>query len=288
MVDFLKSMSPVNKMMFLPPECTYDKSISGYLEIPHPKGWVLPATLHSASPKPDYLVIFCHGNAMDLGQCDFLSGAITCSMQNVAVLSFDYSGYGLSGCKSFPSERSAKMDIQIVYDYVRFKLCWPASRIIIFGQSIGSGVATHGAWYASQRKDEIMGLFLLSGYTSIRQVAASFVGVVGYCIFNRFNNLDTLKKLNIPLLLAHGNVDEVIPFPMSQTMNQAYTGHSINHFYIAENRGHNDLQFKKDCAIPLMNWIRAIEEYRAEIQFVLPECPCTDAQPQEVNSCLIM
>lgn len=118
-----------------------------------------------------------------------------------------------------------------------------------------------------------MSLFLQSGYTSIRDVAVSFVGFFGHFILNRFNTRNALKTLNCPLLLMHGNIDEVIPYHMSETLHNSYTGNQIKYFHTANGRGHNDMSFDSDLAIPMSHIISEIEEYRTKENIIIPPPP---------------
>ena len=113
----------------------------------------------------------------------------------VNFLGFDYTGYGLASKSNSPSEKSAKKDMRMAYRFVRDKLKWPADRIILYGQSIGTGVACYGADYAREQGDNIMALILHSPYMSIRQLAEAIAGTLGKLIANRFNNLDLLENV---------------------------------------------------------------------------------------------
>lgn len=156
-MDYLKSFSndPVNWIMFMPPTPTYDINLHGMFWIPgvDKNQGTIPCVLHVPQISRDsneeipYLMIYCHGNAMDLGQCEFMN-TITNHL-GIYGISFDYNGYGLATQKKYkPSEYSASRDIQTVYHFVTNTLHWPPERIILYGQSIGSGIATFGAWKA--------------------------------------------------------------------------------------------------------------------------------------------
>ncbi len=80
-------------------------------------------------------VLFSHGNAVDLGAvllfCNELSRDLQCN-----VLAYDYSGYGRSA--GSPSVTSSLTDIRLCYDWL-LEQGIPPSKIVLFGQSVGSG-----------------------------------------------------------------------------------------------------------------------------------------------------
>ena len=254
MVDyFFKSYSYVNKIMFMPQPSTYDETKQNLIWIPksthtpHP----LPAVYVQVSD-PEYIVIYSHGNAMDIGFVEYIAADFSSLHANF--LGFEYTGYGIEQSGQTPSEYTAQRDMRAVYHFVREKLNWPADRIILYGQSIGSGVACYGANYAKERcGEDIMALILHSPYTSIRQLAAAIAGSVGNLIADRFNSHYLLqKKLTCPLLLAHGNNDQVIPFSMSEKLI-ADAQSPLKALHTAHRKGHNDMSTKQDLVIPFMN-----------------------------------
>merc|ERR1712137_28797 len=281
-MDFLKSFSkdPVNWMMFMPPPATYENDLPGMFWVPGADKYQgdIPCTLHqpmnlrNPSEPPPYILIYAHGNAMDLGQCTFLDELAL--HLGIYCIALDYNGYGLATHKNLvTTEASASKDIYTVYQFVRKELNWPAERIILYGQSIGSGIAACCAHRAQKDGENIMGLFLHSGYTCIRDVAVSFVGFLGNFILNRFNTKQRLKELKCPILLTHGDMDEVIPYNMSQIMYEYYQGNELKIFHTAEGKGHNNMEVIEDLAIPFSTMISQIETYRQHANIPIGEAP---------------
>ena len=66
---------------------------------------------------------------------------------------------------------------------------------------------------------KVIALALISGFTSIRETAKGLggriFGFLGYLIKERFNNLENVKKIEIPILLVHGQMDKFIPYEHS-------------------------------------------------------------------------
>jgi hypothetical protein len=105
-------------------------------------------------------IIYSHGNATDVGamfplQC-ILAHSLECN-----VISYDYSGYGESG--GTPMEANTYRDIAGVYEWTLKNICGDdASKIILYGQSVGSGPCCHLA----SKEDDLGGMILHSPFTS--------------------------------------------------------------------------------------------------------------------------
>lgn len=86
-------------------------------------------------PKAKYTVLFSHGNAVDLGQMtSFYIGLGT--RINCNILSYDYSGYGVSTGR--PSEKNLYADIDAAWAALRNRYGISPQNVILYGQSIGT------------------------------------------------------------------------------------------------------------------------------------------------------
>lgn len=110
----------------------------------------------------------------------------------------EYPSYGVYNYAQ-PTEDRMFEDALTVYDWAVKEMRFKPDNIFLFGRSIGSGPAT---FLASQRQSRM--LILFSPYTSIREVATDHVSFLGYLVKNRFNNLENIKKANMPVFLLHG------------------------------------------------------------------------------------
>jgi hypothetical protein len=117
----------------------------------------VPSSLANDNTKT---IIYSHGNATDVGamfplQC-ILAHSLECN-----VISYDYSGYGESG--GIPMEANTYRDIAGVYEWTLKNVCSDdASKIILYGQSVGSGPCCHLA----STEDDLGGMILHSPFTS--------------------------------------------------------------------------------------------------------------------------
>lgn len=125
------------------------------------------------------------------------------------VLAIEYPGYGLYKTAQ-PSESQIKEDSLIVYEYLVNKVGLKPSDIILFGRSLGSGPSSY---LASKR--EAYCLFLMSAYTSIKDVSRSLLGKLSYIltpiVYERFRNVDAIKEVKCPVFFLHGAQDTLIP-----------------------------------------------------------------------------
>jgi pimeloyl-ACP methyl ester carboxylesterase len=124
------------------------------------------------------------------------------------VLAIEYPGYGLyKTCST--SEQQMGEDSDVLYDYLTKVMGIPESSIILFGRSIGSGPAT---LLASKRKPGA--LLLMSPFTSIKDIAKNILGYMSFLstiVYERFRNIDNIKKVTCPVFLLHGQKDTLIP-----------------------------------------------------------------------------
>ena len=92
-----------------------------------------------------------------------------------------------------------------------------AADIILYGESLGSGVAVQLA--ASQ---PVGGVILDAPYTSIADVGARIYPYlpVQALILDRYDNLSRIDRINSPLLIVHGDQDTLIPIAMGRELHK--------------------------------------------------------------------
>ena len=87
--------------------------------------------------------------------------------------------------------------------------------IVIYGESLGTGVATH----LSQNK-EFAGVILETPFTSMIDAAKKFYPYipVGLLLKDKFENKNKIKNIKSPILIMHGAKDQIVPFEMGKKM----------------------------------------------------------------------
>jgi len=168
-------------------------------------------------PAPsDTVILYFHGNAGSLEGWQFVYDDFASLGYNFLII--DYRGYGKS--TGTISEKGFYIDAQASYDYLIARGFKPQN-IVVYGRSIGSGVAVD---LAAQR--EVAGLVLESPYVSIGRLASEKFAYLFPSLYlrYRFDNLSKINNVKAPLLVIHGQRDELIPFAHGQTLYDHFKG----------------------------------------------------------------
>jgi uncharacterized protein len=126
-----------------------------------------------------------------------------------------YRGY--NGSTGTPSEKANVADARLAYDHLR-SLGIPPELIIVYGESIGTGVASQIA-----AEKPVGALILDSPYVSMSEVAAHhypFVPV-NLLLRDRYETGRYIRKVTAPVLVLHGEQDDVIPVEMGRRVYEA-------------------------------------------------------------------
>ena len=214
-----------DRLLFLPPPPSYAAG-PDILAIPAPDGVTLAAHW-LPYPEARYTLLYCHGNATDLGQIEPRLQELHDRL-GVAVLAWDYRGYGQS--RGLPGEPETLRDARTVAAYATRTLGVPPENLILYGHSLGGGPAV--AIAASQ---PCAGLVLQSAFTSAFRVKLG----VRLFPFDKFDNLAKLPRVRCPVLVIHGTADTLIPFSHGQQLFAAVRGPK-RHLWV-QGAGHNDL-----------------------------------------------
>ena len=192
--------------------------------------WYAPAPDVSAThPAGAPTLVWSHGNGGNIaGRADVL---LQLRAAGLSVLAYDYRGYGRSAGR--PSERGVYLDAEAAYDSERARGT-PAERIVCFGESLGGAVAIH---LATQRRSA--GVAVVSTFTRLTDVARRRYGPLGLLAGTRFDSLARIQTLAVPVLIAHGDQDEVVPFELGERLFAA--AHAPKRFIRAAGTGHNDV-----------------------------------------------
>lgn len=149
-------------------------------------------------------VVYFPGNAQGLGNRSNRFDEI--AKTGFGVIGVSYRGYGQS--EGYPSEDGLYSDARAAMSYATTQLNIPSRQMILFGESLGSAVATYAATeYA------IGGLILDSPPLSILargQELYPYVPV-SWLLKDVFPTVERIKDIDAPLLILHGSADSVVP-----------------------------------------------------------------------------
>ncbi len=188
--------------------------------------WFNPPA-NDASP----VVLYLHGNGGNIGNRAHRFARL--SRFGWGVLLLEYRGYG--GNSGAPTEAGLLEDAGAAYRKLRADGI-AASRIILWGESLGSGIAVRLATEVG-----VGAVLLESPYTSIAAVAQKrfpFVPV-NWLIRDRFELLGRIGKVPAPVLVMTGGRDTIVPPVMGRDVFAAANEPKV--LWFAPEAGHNNL-----------------------------------------------
>ena len=167
--------------------------------------WVIPP---ASSDSAALWVLVSHGNAGNITYAKRLDFYARLRAIGVGVLAYDYRGYGESEQRAI-NEEGLYLDARAAYEYLRHVRGVPANRIVIFGHSLGTGVAVELA-----SGNEAAGLVLEDPYTSIPDVGQERYPFLPVRLIaaNRFETIKKIDRISMPKLFMSAEDDAIIPF----------------------------------------------------------------------------
>ncbi|MEZ4462680.1 MAG: alpha/beta hydrolase [bacterium] len=189
------------------------------------EGRVPALFLKGASPRSP-LVVYTHGNGT-LAELE-VSDTRGWKSMGYAVLIPEYRGYGKAA--GSPSQTAIVADTLKMIDLVCARPTVDCSTTIYHGRSLGGGVAA-----ALAQKRPPNGLVLESTFTSIRAFAKDFYAPP-FVVLDGWDTVDFLPEFKRPVLILHGDVDNIVPLAHS-ALNQAASPTASRHVL----RGHHIL-----------------------------------------------
>jgi uncharacterized protein len=185
-------------------------------------GWLVPGRV-------DTVLLWCHGNAGNIShRLDNIR--LFADELGIGVFIFDYRGYGKS--EGVPTEAGLVADTHAALAALRREGV-PAERIVYFGRSLGAAVAIDLALAHPP-----VALVLESPFLSVAAMANRTLPGAGYLIRTRWDSLAKIPRVRAPLLVLHGDADEIVPFTHGQQLFAAAP--EPKRFYAIRGAQHND------------------------------------------------
>src|SRR5262245_20524958 len=176
------------------------------------------------------VVLYFHGNGASLRWRNERFRTLTAD--GTGLLALSYRGYG--GSTGSPSEAGLMNDAAAAYDFAISR--YPAQRLVVWGESLGSGVAVP---LAAQKP--VGHLILQSPFTSAVDVGAGrywFVPV-RWLMKDQFRSDLHIGQVTAPVLVMHGDRDNVVPFALGERLYALIN--APKRFVRIAGGGHNDL-----------------------------------------------
>ena len=172
--------------------------------------------------RPRFTLLFSHGNGGNLSHR--LESLRIFHDLGLSVLIYDYSGYGRS--QGEPGEEATRADARAAWEWlVNERLMAPGS-IILFGRSLGGGVAADLAGHLCEHNTAPAGLILESTFTSVPDMGAHLYPWLPVRRLARFhyNSENALRTVTLPALFLHSRADDIVPFALGKQLHDSYTG----------------------------------------------------------------
>lgn len=158
------------------------------------------------------IVLYFHGNKNNIERYAQFAPVFTKNKYEVWMI--DYPGYGKSTGKH--SEKNMYADALLFYQLAKSKTA--AEEIIIYGKSLGTGVASYLA-----SKKPCQQLILETPYYSMTSMTQNYVPIYPATLLRySFPVNEYLKDLKIPITIFHGTSDEVIPYRQTLKLKKEF------------------------------------------------------------------
>ena len=178
--------------------------------------------------KPVFL--YFHGNGASLRWRLDRFRALTADGSGLVALS--YRGYG--GSSGRPTEAGLIEDASAAYAFAAAR--YPAERIVLWGESLGSGVAV-----ALAAEKPVARVVLQSPFTSAADIAARRYWFVPVRLLmkDQFRSDLRIGKVTAPVLVLHGDRDDIVPMALGERLYELIN--APKRFVRFPGGGHNDL-----------------------------------------------
>ena len=192
-------------------------------------------------------ILFLHGNAGSLENRIHKINHFNDMNINFLLLSWR----GFNGNYGEPTEKG-------LYEDARSAIRWLKSQgvkennIIIYGESLGTGIATEVAQYKN-----FAGVILESPFTSMIAAGKDKYPYlpVRLLLKDKYESDKKIKNINIPILIMHGKVDKIVPFHMGQKIYDL--ANQPKYFYFSEYDNHM-MEFNEKLLNNLKNFINSL------------------------------
>jgi uncharacterized protein len=196
------------------------------------------------------VLLLFHGNAGNLS--DRYEMLIDVCRLGFDVMIVGYRGYGRSGGR--PSEEGLYRDASAAWRFLTETRGVAASRVVLWGKSIGGAVAIELA-----TRVQPAGLIVQSTFTSVSAMAATHYWFIPrFLVRHELDSLSRIGQVDCPVLVIHGREDRIVPFSHGQALFAAAP--QPKRWLAVPEADHNDLM-----VVGWWAWREAVEGFVGDI-----------------------
>ncbi len=190
--------------------------------------WFVPTLERS-----DKVIIFFHGNAGHAAHRIYKAALYV--QAGYSVMLAEYRGYG--GNDGKPTEQGLYNDARAQIDFLIGQKGYHEEKIILYGESIGSGVAVQMA----TEYPNAHALILETPFSSMVDVAARryFFVPVRFLMLDRYESAGKISPVDMPVLIGHGKQDDVVPYSSARSLYDKVLSEKL--FLDYDEGNHNNL-----------------------------------------------
>ena len=202
---------------------------------------------HEKNLKDYKTLIFFHGNAGSLENRIHKLNHFKEMKINFLIIAWR----GFSGNDGKPTEQGLYLDGSSAIDWLKKKGIDEKS-LILYGESLGTGVATHLA-----QKKSYAGVILETPFTSMIDAAKTFYPYipVNLLLKDKFENYKKIKNINSPILVMHGEADQIVPFSMGKKIYEIANEPKYSYFTKYDN---HMMQYDEKLILTLKSFFKGL------------------------------
>ena len=192
-------------------------------------------------------IFFLHGNAGSLENRIHKINHFNDMNVNFLIISWR----GFSGNKGKPTENGLYIDAKSGVDWLKNKGI-DEKNIIIYGESLGTGVATEIA-----QKNNFAGVILESPFTSMIATAKSKYPIfpIKLLLKDKYESDKKIKNIKSPILIMHGEVDKIVPFWMGKKLYELANQPKYSYFPKYDD---HMMEFNRDLINSINSFIKSL------------------------------
>ena len=202
---------------------------------------------HEKNLKDHKTLVYFHGNAGSLENRIHKLNHFKNMNINFLIIAWR----GFSGNNGKPTEEGLYIDGKSAIDWL-IKKGVDEKNLILYGESLGTGVATHLA----QNKN-YAGVILETPFTSMIDTAKKFYPYIPVSLLlkDKFENYKKIKNINSPILVMHGEVDQIVPFFMGKKIYELANKPKYSYFTKYDD---HMMEYDENLVLALKSFVKSL------------------------------